>query len=332
MQADFLISRPRRNRKHRAIRALVQETRVTIDDLIVPLFLIPGHNVKEAITSMPGYYRYSLDLLLQECKFLWDLGLKCLCLFPVIPAHLKTARCQEALNKDGIYQRAIKSLKDKFPNLLLMTDVALDPYSSLGHDGLIDPQSGDILNDETLDILGQMALIQAEAGADIIGPSDMMDGRVRYIRNCLDANGFSKVSIMSYTAKYASAFYGPFREALDSTPKLGDKKTYQMDYRNSREALREAELDINEGADILMVKPGLAYLDIIKGLKEFTSLPIAAYNVSGEYAMIKAASQNGWVDEPAIVWETLTAFKRAGADIILTYFAAQVAQLLSENL
>ena len=327
---EYLIQRPRRNRKSAALRALVRETTLSPDDLIAPLFLIPGKDKREPILSLPGCFRYTLDQLLLECDHLIKRGIKCVCLFPALPPSLKSKECESAYNPQGPYPLAIREIKSTFPQLLVMTDVALDPYNSEGHDGLVDAVSGDILNDPTLEVLGKMAVVQAKAGADIIGPSDMMDGRVRWIRECLDEANFCDVSIMSYTAKYVSSFYGPFRDALDSSPKSGDKKTYQMDMANAREALREAKLDEAEGADILMIKPGLAYLDIISKVREKTHLPLAAYNVSGEYAMIKAAAARGWIDEPMAVLEILTAFKRAGADIILTYFSATAAELLNE--
>lgn len=326
----FNIQRPRRNRRNEAIRRMVRENIVTAADLIAPLFVKEGHNLREPIHSMPGIVRFSIDELVKESRELYALGVPCVCLFPAIDDKLKDAKAREALNSNGLYQRAIREVKNAVPELLVMTDIALDPYSSDGHDGLVDPKTGEILNDETLEILAEMSIVQARAGADIVGPSDMMDGRVGAIREALDEENFTNIAIMSYTAKYASAFYGPFRDALSSAPKKGDKKTYQMDYANSREALREAYLDEEEGADILMVKPGLPYLDIIKLLKENTTLPIAAYNVSGEYAMVKAAHQNGWVDGEKVMMEMLTSFKRAGADTILTYFAKEAATLMQK--
>lgn len=322
------INRPRRNRKNEMLRSLVREHRLSVKDLIAPLFLIDGVGQKIEIESMPGQFRFSQDLLIDEVKKLADLGVPCVALFPVVQGHLKNSQGSESLNPKGLYATTLAALKKAVPQILVMTDVALDPYSSDGHDGVVDSVSGEILNDPTLEILAQMAVMQADAGADIVGPSDMMDGRVGKIREALDSTGHGNTSIMSYTAKYASAFYGPFREALDSAPKAGDKKTYQMDYANKKEALREAILDESEGADILMVKPGLAYLDIINDLKRHSLLPIAAYNVSGEYAMVKAAASKGWIDNDAMILETLTSFKRAGADIILTYFAAEAAILL----
>lgn len=317
--------RPRRLRSSEGLRHLVQENHLSVKDLLAPLFLIEGKNLKTPITSMPGVFRLSIDLLVEECRRLHQLGIPAVALFPAIDEKLKNAKATESYNPDGLYQRAIKEIKNALPELMIMTDVALDPYSSDGHDGLVDPKTGEILNDATLEILAKMALVQAKAGADIIGPSDMMDGRVGEIRRALESDGFSHVSIMSYTAKYASAFYGPFRDALSSAPKKGDKKSYQMNPANIREALLEAELDASEGADILMVKPGLPYLDVIKTLRDHSLLPIAAYNVSGEYAMIKAAAQNGWLDEKKAMMEMLMSFKRAGADIILTYFASDAA-------
>lgn len=319
----MITHRPRRNRKSQVVRDLVQENNVSVNDFIFPLFMIEGKNKKSEVTSMPGIYRFSTDLLLKEIETCMKLGIKTFALFPNISEKLKDKTATESLNKKGLYLSALKEIKKKFPEAMLMTDVAMDPYSSDGHDGIV--KNGEILNDETLIVLGKMALAQAECGADIIGPSDMMDGRVGYIREVLDDNGFTHVSIMSYTAKYASAFYGPFRDALDSAPKFGDKKTYQMNPANSGEALLEAELDFSEGADFLMVKPALSYLDIIKSLNDNFSLPIAAYNVSGEYAMVKAAAQKGWIDSKKIRDEILLSIKRAGASVILTYFAKEWA-------
>jgi len=320
--------RPRRNRKSQVIRDLVQETHVTTSDLIFPIFLTSGFNKKIEVSSMPGIFRFSLDFLLDEINECKSLGINTFDLFPHYQESKKDKFAKESYNEEGMYLNAIKEIKRNFPDVCLMTDVAMDPYSSDGHDGLVD--NGKILNDETLEILGKMSLAQAKAGADILGPSDMMDGRVGYIRNVLDENGFTETSIMSYTAKYASAFYGPFRDALDSAPKTGDKKTYQMNPANSREALLEAGLDAAEGADFLMVKPALAYLDIIKLLKDNFTLPIAAYHVSGEYAMIKAAAQNGWLDGTSAMNESLLCIKRAGADVILTYFAKEFASNLKQ--
>jgi porphobilinogen synthase len=324
----MMLNRPRRNRQNEVIRGMVRECHLSADHFIAPLFVIEGKNQNIPIKSMPGQYRLSVDELVKEVKELYSLGVRCVALFPAIDDKLKTPDAREAFNKNGLNARAIRAVKDAIPQMLVMGDIALDPYSSEGHDGLVDPKTGEILNDPTLEVLAQQALCEAEAGADIIGPSDMMDGRVGYIRMALDEASFHNTMIMSYTAKYASAYYGPFREALDSAPKKGDKKTYQMDPANSTEALREAELDTAEGADILMVKPGLPYLDVIYRLKEMSTLPIAAYNVSGEYAMVKAAAQNGWIDNDRVILETLTCFRRAGADVILTYFAKEAAKLL----
>lgn len=317
--------RPRRNRKSSAIRNLVEETKVTVDDFIFPLFLLEGNNEKMEVESMPGIFRYSMDLMLKEIEDCMNLGIKTFDVFPVVPEHYKDKMGSKGYDENFFYLKALREIKSKFPEAAIMTDVAMDPYSSDGHDGIV--KQGKILNDETLEVLGKMALAQAETGIDIIGPSDMMDGRVGYIRAVLDENGFTDVSIMSYSAKYASAFYGPFRDALDSAPKSGDKKSYQMNPANKREALIEADLDVDEGADFLMVKPALAYLDIIKLFKDAYSQPIAAYNVSGEYAMLKAASQKGWLDYNNVMQETLLSIKRAGADIILTYHAKEFALL-----
>lgn len=317
--------RPRRNRKSEGIRTLVREHEVTVKDLIFPLFLIEGQKTKIEVSSMPGIYRFTEDLLLKEIEDCLKLGINAFALFPNISEDLKDKYATESHNEHSIYVKAIKAIKKRFPETVLMTDVAMDPYSSDGHDGVV--KNGEIVNDETLIVLGKMALAQARAGADIVGPSDMMDGRIGYIRELLDDEGFEKVSIMAYTAKYASAFYGPFRDALNSAPKAGDKKTYQMDFANQAEALIEAELDFAEGADFLMVKPALPYLDVIKLLFDNFEIPIAAYNVSGEYAMIKAAAQNGWIDGEKGMVESLTSIKRAGAKIILTYFAKEFAQL-----
>ncbi|RDV13879.1 porphobilinogen synthase [Pontibacter diazotrophicus] len=320
--------RPRRNRQNEVIRNMVQETTLSLHDFIFPLFIIDGQNQRVPIHSMPGISRFSIDTLLEEIGACIDLGLKAFAPFPGMPEQLKDKYATESHNPDNLFARAIREVKKNFPDVVLVTDVAMDPYSSDGHDGIV--ENGEILNDETLEVLGKMALTQAQAGADIVAPSDMMDGRVGHIRRVLDENGFQKVAIMSYTAKYAGAFYGPFRDALDSAPKMGDKKTYQMNPANSREALIEAELDTAEGADYLMVKPALAYLDIIKLLRENSHLPIAAYNVSGEYAMVKAAAERGWIDGEKAMLETLISIKRAGADVILSYFAKEYAQYLKK--
>ncbi|MBT1701403.1 porphobilinogen synthase [Fulvivirgaceae bacterium PWU4] len=316
--------RPRRNRKSEAIRAMVEETRVTTDDLIFPLFLIDGNNKKVEVASMPGIFRLTADLMLKEIEECLKLGIRAFDVFPAVEDHHKDKTATKSYDQNFFYLRALREIKKQFPEACIMTDVAMDPYSSDGHDGFV--KDGKILNDETLEILGKMALAQAATGIDILGPSDMMDGRVGYLRNILDENGFTEVSIMSYTAKYASGFYNPFRDALDSAPKFGDKKTYQMNPANRSEALIEAELDTQEGADFLMVKPALAYLDVIRLLKDNSSLPIAAYNVSGEYSMIKAAAQKGWLDGDRVMKETLLSIKRAGADVILTYFAKEFAK------
>ncbi|WP_170866145.1 porphobilinogen synthase [Pontibacter flavimaris] len=319
-----MLRRPRRNRQTEAIRNLVQETTLHVNDFILPLFVIGGQNQRVEVGSMPGINRFSVDTLQDEIASCVELGVKAFAPFPSIPDQLKDKYASESHNPDGLYARAIREIKKNFPDVAIFSDVAMDPYSSDGHDGIV--ENGEILNDETLEVLGKMALSQAQAGADVVAPSDMMDGRVAHLRHVLDEHGYHKVGIMSYTAKYASAFYGPFRDALSSAPKMGDKKTYQMNPANTREALVEAELDIAEGADYLMVKPALAYLDIIKSLRENSNLPIAAYNVSGEYAMVKAAAQNGWLDGEKAMLESLLSIKRAGADIILSYFAKEFAQ------
>jgi porphobilinogen synthase len=321
----MLVHRPRRNRKSSAIRALVEETLVTTNDFIYPLFLIDGKNKTVPIASMPGISRFSADVLLKEIESCMHLGIKAFAIFPAYEESHKDKYASESTNEKGLYLSTLKQIKLELPESCIMTDVAMDPYSSDGHDGLV--IDGKIVNDATLEILAKMAVAQAATGIDIVGPSDMMDGRIGYIREALDRAGFTETSIMAYTAKYASAFYGPFRDALDSAPKFGDKKTYQMNPANSREALLEAQLDLEEGADFLMVKPALAYLDIIKSLKDNFQLPIAAYNVSGEYAMIKAAAEKGWIDGEKAMLESLTAIKRAGADVILTYFAKEFALL-----
>jgi porphobilinogen synthase len=324
--SQFINSRrPRRNRKSEAIRAMVEENRVTVDDLIFPMFLLDGKNQKIEVGSMPGIFRFSTDLMLKEIEACLKLGIRAFDVFPAVEDQHKDKTATKSYDPNFFYLRALREIKKQFPEACIMTDIAMDPYSSDGHDGLV--KDGKILNDETLEILGKMALAQADMGIDILGPSDMMDGRVGYLRDVLDKNGFTEVSIMSYTAKYASGFYNPFRDALDSAPKFGDKKTYQMNPANRTEALIEAQLDTEEGADFLMVKPALAYLDIIRLLKDNSSLPIAAYNVSGEYSMIKAAALRGWLDGERVMKETLLSMKRAGADIILTYFAKEFASL-----
>ncbi|MBP6755218.1 MAG: porphobilinogen synthase [Bacteroidia bacterium] len=315
--------RPRRNRKSEVIRNMVQENTISVNDFIFPLFLIDGKNKTTEVNSMPGIFRYSPDLILKEIESCMKLGIKAFDVFPSINDKLKDKRATESLNKNGLYLKTLTQIKKEFPEACIMTDVAMDPYSSDGHDGLV--EKGEIVNDKTLSILAKMAVAQADCGIDIIGPSDMMDGRVGVIREALDKAGHSNVSIMSYTAKYASAFYGPFRDALDSAPKFGDKKSYQMNPANSKEALIEAQLDTSEGADFLMVKPALSYLDVIKDLNTNFELPIAAYNVSGEYSMVKAAAAKGWIDGDKVSDEILLSIKRAGASIILTYFAKEWA-------
>ncbi len=323
------MNRPRILRATAAIRDLVQETRLHAHDFMVPLFVVEGEGVKEEISSMPGYYRYSLDLIEQEITEITELGLRSVLLFVKVENHLKDNKGREALNPDGLMQRAIRTIKKANPELLLLTDVALDPYSSYGHDGIVEDQK--IVNDATVDVLAQMALSHIEAGADWVAPSDMMDGRIGAIRTAFEVAGYHNAGIMAYSAKYASCFYGPFRDALDSAPGFGDKKTYQMNPANVRAGLKEALLDQEEGADMLMVKPAMAYLDVIKTLKEETLLPISAYHVSGEYAMIKAAAANGWINEKEAALESLTSLKRAGADVIATYFAKDVARWLNEK-
>jgi porphobilinogen synthase len=321
-----MVGRPRRNRVSASLRALVRETVLTPSDFILPLFVMEGSKKREAIASMPGVFRLSRDLAVAEARRAYKLGIPAVALFPVIADRLKDKRATESKNPDGLLMRVIKDLKSAVPGLTVITDVAMDPYSSDGHDGLV--KSGRILNDETLPILAEMALVQATAGADIVAPSDMMDGRVGYLRAALDGFGYTDTGILAYSAKYASSFYGPFREALDSAPKKGDKKTYQMDPANRREALREAQLDVEEGADMVMVKPAGAYLDIIADLKEWSPVPVAAYQVSGEYAMIQAAGKLGWLDADAALMEATLAIKRAGADMILTYGAVKLAEKL----
>ena len=328
---SILTHRPRRLRKQKFNRSLVRESSLSANDLIYPLFIIEGENKREKIESMPGIERVSIDQLLIEAKEIIDLKIQAIALFPVIGADKKTEEAEESFNPDGLIQRAVKSLKRSFPELAVITDVALDPYTSHGQDGLID-SNGYVLNDETVDVLIKQSLSHAEAGADIVAPSDMMDGRIGAIRNALEESGFIHTNILSYSAKYASSFYGPFREAVGSSGNLGksDKKTYQMDPGNSNEALREVELDINEGADMVMIKPGLPYLDIVSNVKQAFGVPTFAYHVSGEYAMLKAASQNKWIDEKSTVLETLLCFKRAGADAILTYYAKDAAKWIKE--
>lgn len=308
---------------------MVAETILTPADFIVPLFIIEGKNLKEAIPSMPGYFRMSLDLTVQEVKELLGMGLKSVLLFIKCKDELKDNKGTEALNADGLMQRSIRAIKDACPGMVVMTDVALDPFSSYGHDGIV--EGNEIVNDATVDVLAKMSVSHAQAGADFVAPSDMMDGRISAIRRALEENGFTNTGIMSYSAKYASCFYGPFRDALDSAPGFGDKKTYQMDPSNRAEAVKETLMDVEEGADIVMVKPALAYLDIIRDVKNAVNVPVSAYQVSGEYAMIKAAAQNGWLQEDKAILEVLTAIKRAGADMIATYFAKQAVGLVNRE-
>ena len=323
----YPLRRNRRLRQSDAIRHLVRETIITPSDFLVPLFVVEGKGLKEAIPSMPNYFRYSLDLLAKEVQELWSLGLCGVLLFVKVPNHLKDNAGTEALNPKGLMQRAVQTIKAVCPGMLVMTDVALDPYSSFGHDGIVENHK--ILNDETVEVLAEMALSHAEAGADFVAPSDMMDGRILSIREALEEAGYTDTGIMSYSAKYASAFYGPFRDALDSAPGFGDKRSYQMDPANRFEALEEAQADIEEGADIIMVKPGICYLDIVRELKNEIDVPIAVYQVSGEYAMVKAAAEKGWLDHDAVMMEQILAIKRSGANIIASYFAKDVVQLMS---
>jgi porphobilinogen synthase len=319
-----MLQRPRRNRLTPTLRNLVQENHLQVSSLIQPLFLVPGENIKLEIKSLPGIFRFSEDLLLEEIGACMAVGVETFLIFPAIPEELKDKGATYSYSKDNFYLKAARNIKKKFPSSCIISDVAMDPYSIDGHDGWV--EDGQILNDKTLPVLAKMAVAQAEAGFDMIGPSDMMDGRIQYIREYLDNEGYTNTGIMAYTAKYASAFYGPFRDALDSAPKAGDKKTYQMNPANLQEALKEAHLDISEGADVIMVKPALHYLDVIHLLKTNTNIPIAAYHVSGECAMLIAAAQNGWLDRQKAIEETLMGIKRAGADIIITYFAHEYAE------
>ena len=328
----ILTHRPRRLRKHSSIRSLVRETSFTVEDLIYPLFIIEGKKQREEVKSMPGIERLSIDQLMLEAKEIVDLKIPAIALFPVISADKKSEEAQESYNSDGLIQRAVRELKRSFPDLLVITDVALDPFTSHGQDGLID-KDGYVVNDETVEVLIKQAVSHARAGADIVAPSDMMDGRIGAIRQALEENGFIHTNILAYSAKYASSFYRPFRDAVGSSGSLGkaDKKTYQMDPANSNEALHEVEMDIAEGADMVMIKPGLPYLDIVSSVKQTFAVPTFAYHVSGEYAMLKAASANGWIEEKPVVLEMLSCFKRAGADAVLTYYAKEVAQWISDN-
>ncbi|WP_445456256.1 porphobilinogen synthase [Flavobacterium sp. HNIBRBA15423] len=327
----FPLRRNRRLRTNESIRSLVRENILTPNDFLVPLFVVEGKNIKAEIPSMPNYFRYSLDLLEKEVKELWAMGLKSVLVFVKVADNLKDNKGAEALNPNGLMQRAIKVIKNAVPEMIVMTDVALDPYSIYGHDGII--ENGQVVNDITSNLLAEMALSHAKAGADFVAPSDMMDGRILDIRELLEEENFINTGIMSYSAKYASAHYGPFRDALDSAPVdlidiPKDKKTYQMDYHNREEAIRETRMDIEEGADIVMVKPGIAYLDIVREIKNMSEVPVAVYQVSGEYAMIKAAAERGWLDHDAVMMEQTTAMKRAGADIIASYFAKDIVKLL----
>nr|WP_299071238.1 porphobilinogen synthase [uncultured Allomuricauda sp.] len=327
----YPLIRNRRLRASESIRRLVRETVVTPDDFLVPLFVVEGKGIKEEIPSMPNYYRLSLDNLEKETKELWKMGLCAVLLFVKVPDNLKDNKGTEALNEEGLMQRAIKTVKNACPDMLVMTDVALDPYSSYGHDGIV--ADGQILNDETSEVLAEMSVSHAQAGADFVAPSDMMDGRILIIREALEDEGFQHTGIMSYSAKYASAFYGPFRDALDSAPVdianvPKDKKSYQMDFANRFEAIRETQMDIDEGADIVMVKPGLCYLDIVREIKNEVDVPVAVYQVSGEYAMLKAAAEKGWLDHDAVMMEQLIAIKRAGANIIASYFAKDFIRVI----
>lgn len=322
-----MIRRNRILRNSPAIRAMVAETILTPSNFIAPLFITEGKGIKEEISSMPGYFRHSLDLTVQEVKELWGMGIKSVLLFIKCADELKDNKGTEALNPNGLMQRAIRAVKEAVPGMVVMTDVALDPFSSYGHDGIVEGE--EIVNDATVNVLAAMSVSHAEAGADFVAPSDMMDGRILAIREALEDNNFTKTGIMAYSAKYASCFYGPFRDALDSAPGFGDKKTYQMDFSNAREALKETLMDIDEGADIVMVKPAMAYLDIIRLIKDSVTVPVSAYHVSGEYAMIKAAAKMGWINEDKAIIESLTSIKRAGADLIATYFAKDAVRLLN---
>lgn len=322
----YLQRRNRILRKSNAIRSMVRETALSPADFIVPLFIIEGTQQISEISSMPGYYRRSIDLTVKEVKELWQMGLKAVLLFVKSADALKDNKGTEALNPNGLMQRSIRAIKEAVPEMVVMTDVALDPYSSYGHDGIV--ENGQIVNDPTVEVLAKMSVSHALAGADFVAPSDMMDGRIGAIRHALEEAGHTNTGIMAYSAKYASCFYGPFRDALDSAPGFGDKKTYQMDPANRVEAIREVIMDVEEGADIVMVKPALSYLDIIREVKNTVDVPVSCYNISGEYAMIKAAAQMGWIDENKAITETLTSMKRAGADMIATYFAKQAVELI----
>lgn len=322
----YLQRRNRILRNNPAIRDMVRETILSPDDFIVPLFIDAGENIRTEIPSMPGYFRNSLDVTVKEVKELWNMGLKSVLLFIKCEDHLKDNTGREAWNQDGLMQRSIRAIKEAVPEMYIMSDIALDPYSSYGHDGIV--KDGQIVNDETVEALVKMSISHAAAGVDMVAPSDMMDGRIGAIRKGLEESGYTQTGIMSYSAKYASCFYGPFRDALDSAPGFGDKKTYQMDYANRLEAIKETVMDVQEGADIVMVKPALSYLDIIREVKNAVNVPVSAYNISGEYAMIKAAAQKGWINEEKAILEVLTSIKRAGADMIATYFAKDAVKLI----
>src|SRR5687768_849970 len=322
----IILRRNRILRQSHAVRSLVAETSLSPNDFIVPLFIDEGKDVQTEIASMPGYYRRSLDLTVKEAKELWAMGIRCVLLFIKCRDELKDNKGTEALNPKGLMQRSIRAIKEACPDMLVMTDVALDPFSSFGHDGIV--EHNEIVNDATVEVLAQMSVSHAQAGADFVAPSDMMDGRIGAIREALEHNNHSRTGIMAYSAKYASCFYGPFRDALDSAPGFGDKKTYQMDYANRIEAVKEAVMDVEEGTDIVMVKPALSYLDILREVKNAVQVPVSAYNISGEYAMIKAAAKMGWINEEKAILETLTSMKRAGADMIATYFAREATRLL----
>ncbi len=324
----YLQKRHRILRTSPAIRSLVAETTLTPNDFIAPLFIDEGENIKHEISSMPDYFRYSLDVTVKEVKDLWSMGIKSVLLFIKCKDEWKDNTGKEAWNENGLMQRSIKAIKNAVPDMLVMTDVALDPYSSYGHDGIV--KDGEIVNDETVEALVKMSVSHAHAGADFVAPSDMMDGRIGAIRKGLEEANFTRTGIMAYSAKYASCFYGPFRDALDSAPGFGDKKTYQMNYANRREAIKESLQDVEEGADMVMVKPALSYLDIIREVKDAVHVPVSAYNISGEYAMIKAAAKMGWIDENKAIIETLTSMKRAGADLIATYFAKDACKLIAD--
>ncbi|MEI8278375.1 MAG: porphobilinogen synthase [Bacteroidota bacterium] len=322
-----LIRRNRILRQSQSVRSLVSETILTPNDFIVPLFIVEGQGIKLEIPSMSNYYRMSLDVTVKEVKELWSMGLKCVLLFIKCEDALKDNKGTEALNPNGLMQRSIKAIKDACPDMVVMTDVALDPFSSFGHDGIV--ENGQIVNDPTVEVLAEMSVSHAAAGADFVAPSDMMDGRIVAIRQALEGSGYVNTGIMSYGAKYASCFYGPFRDALDSAPGFGDKKTYQMDYANRVEAIKEVMMDVEEGADIIMVKPAMSYLDIIREVRNTVDIPVSAYHVSGEYAMIKAAAKMGWLNEDKAIMESLTSIKRAGADLIATYYAKDAVKLIS---